>query len=348
LPPIPQLPPLPDGADRRTTREWRKANKEALKDWRSAVRDQRKRDTSVARVAQREELRAAMQAAARAVTTPERIAARVKGFRKHLKWTAGASVGAAVSLFIGAGFNVDPMAVPFVAGIIGAMISAQLSLVDFIKLRRMGISPSDALGDEWKRIAIVSDERPHSAKVQELLDRVAGPAVMSSRFAETVRNAADDRLVIADVTSKLSAADRDMIPDVAPTADALMERVGALAAGLERLDRDLPGNMLGELRSRLAATEAESPHAPDRERRLSLLTRQVSSLEELSGRRETMIRQLESASLALRTLRFDIVKLRTMGVDAAAHDVTSATQEARALSRDLGYVIDAAEESRRL
>ncbi|BAH39817.1 MAG TPA: serine/threonine protein kinase [Gemmatimonas aurantiaca] len=348
LPPIPQLPPLPDGADRRTTREWRKANKEALKGWRAAVRDQRKHDTSVARVAQRDELRVAMQAAARAVTTPERIAARVMGFRRHLKWTAGASVGAAVSLFIGAGFNVDPMAVPFVAGIIGAVIGAQLSLVDFIKLRRMGISPSAALGEEWKRIAAVSDVRPHSAKVQELLDRVAGPAVMASRFAETVRNAADDRLVIADVTSKLSAADRDMIPDVAPTADALMERVGALASGLERLDRDLPGNLHGELSARLAATEAEPSTSPDRDRRLSLLSRQVSSLEELSARRDTMQRQLESASMALRTLRFDIVKLRTMGVGAAAEDITSATQEARALSRDLGYVIDAAEESRRL
>jgi serine/threonine-protein kinase len=41
------------------------------------------------------------------------------------------------------------------------------------------------------------------------------------------------------------------------------------------------------------------------------------------------------------------VKLRTLGVNAAA-DVTSATQEARAVSRELGYVLDAAEESRRL
>jgi hypothetical protein len=41
------------------------------------------------------------------------------------------------------------------------------------------------------------------------------------------------------------------------------------------------------------------------------------------------------------------VKLRTIGVDAAG-DMTSATEEARAVSRELGYVLDAAEESRRL
>lgn len=42
------------------------------------------------------------------------------------------------------------------------------------------------------------------------------------------------------------------------------------------------------------------------------------------------------------------MKLRTMGVSASADDFTNATQEARAVSRELGYVLDAAEESRRL
>ena len=42
------------------------------------------------------------------------------------------------------------------------------------------------------------------------------------------------------------------------------------------------------------------------------------------------------------------MKLRTMGVGAAISDVTNATQEARALSKDLGYVISAADELRKL
>ena len=61
-----------------------------------------------------------------------------------------------------------------------------------------------------------------------------------------------------------------------------------------------------------------------------------------------MQRQIDSASMALRSLRFDIVKLRTLGVNAAVDDITSATQEARAVSRELGYALDAAQESRRL
>ena len=61
-----------------------------------------------------------------------------------------------------------------------------------------------------------------------------------------------------------------------------------------------------------------------------------------------MQRQLENATLALRSLRLDMVKLRTLGVGAAIGDVTSATQEARALSRDIGRAVDVADELRNL
>jgi hypothetical protein len=57
-------------------------------------------------------------------------------------------------------------------------------------------------------------------------------------------------------------------------------------------------------------------------------------------------RQLESAGLALENLRLDLLKLRSSGVQAAIHDVQSATQEARALSREIGHVLEAAEEVR--
>jgi hypothetical protein len=55
---------------------------------------------------------------------------------------------------------------------------------------------------------------------------------------------------------------------------------------------------------------------------------------------------LESAGLALENLRLDLLKLRSSGVQAAIHDVLSATQEARALSREIGHVPEAVEEVR--
>ena len=51
--------------------------------------------------------------------------------------------------------------------------------------------------------------------------------------------------------------------------------------------------------------------------------------------------------MALRSLRLDIVKLRTLGV-GSINDVTSATQEARAVSRDIGRALEAADEMRKL
>ena len=54
--------------------------------------------------------------------------------------------------------------------------------------------------------------------------------------------------------------------------------------------------------------------------------------------------QLESASLALQNLRLDLLKLRSSGLGSAMSDVASATQEAKALSRDIGHAVDAVRE----
>jgi hypothetical protein len=48
----------------------------------------------------------------------------------------------------------------------------------------------------------------------------------------------------------------------------------------------------------------------------------------------------------LGNLRLDMVKLRTSGLQANLSDVSSATQEVRALSRELGVLLEAAEEAR--
>lgn len=279
---------------------------------------------------------------------PMRIARAAKAFVRHAKWL-GASVATAVASFaIGASLKLDPMLVPFFAGLFGSVVSGGLLLSDYFRLRRLGISPGEAWDGDWKAIAARSDDRPRSAQLDELLQKAASREVLASSHGDTVRNAVDDRLTIKETASRLSDADKAMVPDVEPTADALLERISALATGLERLERDIPGNAIGQLDARIAAVSAESVDTPDHERRLSLLTRQRASLQELVERRDTMQRQLENASLALRSLRFDMVKLRTLGVGAAINDVTHATQEARALSKDIGRALEAADEVRKL
>jgi serine/threonine-protein kinase len=52
--------------------------------------------------------------------------------------------------------------------------------------------------------------------------------------------------------------------------------------------------------------------------------------------------------MTLDTLKLDLIKLRSSGMRSALDDLSSATQEARALSRELGHVLDAAREVRDL
>ena len=279
---------------------------------------------------------------------PARIAEASRAFVTHAKWFMGSAAVAIGSLVIGASLELKPMIIPMLAAGLAALASAQMLARDFMRLRRLGVSAGHAWNGSWEAIAASSDDRPYEVKMREQLALVAGDQLLASAFGDLLRNAVDDRLTIKDVTAKLSDADKSLVPDVEPTADALLERISALANGLERLQRDLPTDALTQLESRVASVHAEPEQAPDRERRLTLLTRQLSSLQELVSRRETMQRQLDSATMALRSLRLDIVKLRTMGVGAAISDVTNATQEARALSKDLGYVISAADEMRKL
>ncbi len=347
LPPIPQIPPLPEGADRGARREWKKAQKEAVKLWRQSVKAQRKEQSIAYTADLRARTNAMSMAAYVPFATPASIADRVMRFRKSVKVLAASSAVGIGSLIIGVSINEEVFIAPMLGGLVVGLGSLSVAARHALKLRRLGIGPLEAWGDRWRAIAARFDTRTADDRRRELVEKVGGGLSTGSRYHDIVRNAADDRLVIQEITVRLTPDDRALVPDVEPTADALLERIGAIAGGLERLDRDLPGGALADLAQRIAAVEAEPETSPDRERRLSLLTRQRASLDDLNARRDTLQRQLDSASMALRSLRFDIVKLRTLGVDAAG-DLTSATQEARAVSRELGYVIDAAEESRRL
>jgi serine/threonine protein kinase len=172
--------------------------------------------------------------------------------------------------------------------------------------------------------------------------------VLAGPHGPAVRRAAEDRAHIQMIVRNLSKLDRELVPDVLPTVDALAERIAALAQMLHRLDHDIAPGTVERLDARIAEVEREGASAIDHERRFSLLKRQRTTLADLAERRARVARQLESAGLALENLRLDLLKLRSSGVQAAIHDVQSATQEARALSREIGHVLEAAEEVRRL
>jgi len=178
--------------------------------------------------------------------------------------------------------------------------------------------------------------------------KLASPEVLAGPHGTAVRRVAADRETIFSIMRSLSKTDRELIPDVVPTVDALAARGSSIAFMLHHLDTDLAPDAMQHLEARIAEVRAEPEDSADHSRRLSLLERQHASLAELTSRRARLYGQLESVGMAMQNLKLDLLKLSSSGVQAALAEVTSATVEARALSRDIDHVLAAADEVRRL
>jgi serine/threonine-protein kinase len=215
--------------------------------------------------------------------------------------------------------------------------------VPLSRLFRRGTIAPDGTGERAPALA-------RGQRTDDVAQRLAPAHVLAGAHGAAVRRAAEDRIVVEDTLGRLAPAERAMIPDVLPTVISLAERVGSLATTLHGLDADVSGTSVTALELRLAALRAEAGDTPtvDQERRLALLERQRTTLAELTERRAVLAGQLESAGLALHNLRLDLLKLRSSGLGTAMSDLTSATQEARAISREIGHAVDAVAEVKRL
>ncbi len=187
-----------------------------------------------------------------------------------------------------------------------------------------------------------------SPSMRALVAPGANDELLAGPHGPVLRQAIADRLNIQSFIGRMSDAERKMLPDVKGTADGLYERIAALATALHRLDGEVGTDRLPALDERIAQIEAVPGDARDRERRLTLLRRQREMLAELVRSRAALAEQYESAGLLLQNLALDLLKVRSSGLDSALGGITSATQEARALSREISYVLDAADELRDL
>jgi serine/threonine-protein kinase len=136
-----------------------------------------------------------------------------------------------------------------------------------------------------------------------------------------------------------------MLPEVQQTVDSLYERASDLARTLHAMDSNLDTDGLGSIDERIAALGREADD-PERARRLNLLQRQRQTIADLRSRRAQVASHLESCVLAMQNVRFDLLRLRSAGVAAVLGDLTQATQQAKALSRDVDNAIAAAGEIR--
>jgi serine/threonine-protein kinase len=155
-----------------------------------------------------------------------------------------------------------------------------------------------------------------------------------------------DRNAIFKLLDRLSPAERKMLPDEVPdTVDALYQRATDLARTLHAMDTNLDTRDLEQIEERIQAL-AREPDDEERQRRLVLLERQKRAIQDLRGRRDQIASQLESCILAMQNVRFDLLRLRSADATSALGDLTMATQQARALSRDVDNAIVAVAEIR--
>ena len=331
LPALPSLPGPPVGMGRREWKQWARAQKQWAREQQRFVR------------ASRDTLPELPNAAPGSTMELIQVERRILRFRRRIVQML---VLIPVLFFIN---------VAMVRGFPWFIFpSAYLLLSTLMRAGNLwadGISPATALRSDWRERIRTSLGLPAPAPERLVpLDEAASlvpPEVLAGGHGAVVRRAVADRAQIRDIITKLPPVEKEMLPEVGPTVDGLVDRVASLALTLHRLDADVSGTSLGALDERIALAERDARGA-ENDRRLVLLRRQRTTLHDLLERRRTLLDQLESASLTLQTLKLDLLKLRSAGVASALEDVSSATREARALSRDIGHLLDAADDVRKI
>src|SRR5256886_1596528 len=188
---------------------------------------------------------------------------------------------------------------------------------------------------------------PPGPPAQRGRERDRRPATSGEFRRQTgaVQQARNDRKAILKILERVPKSEKKLLPDVVHTVDALLHRAEELARMLHTMSADVDQSALARLDGTIAATKQER-EGPERERQLGLLARQRQTLTDLVTRRQLIEDQIESCVLAMQNVRFDLLRLRSAGVAAVLDDLTQATQQARALSRDVDHAIAAAGEIR--
>ena len=270
---------------------------------------------------------------------------RLRNFKRSF-WQAVATL----ALLVGVNVVMTPQA-PWVL-IVGLVFAIGLvrqaaglwadgvSLRDIFTRSREPFQPRTVRGDSESALGESSyrSSRERGYRAIQAVSVSAGPV---ERAMARAREQHDG---IVQTMRQLSAVDRELIPNIRPTIDALLEQILVLGDALRRLDENVGSPSLDDIGARIAALDGEKNRTGEWERKRELLERQRTSIRELQDRQADLRSRFERATLLLENLRLDVLKLRSSGVQSASEDVAGATQQARALSRDIRHALEAADE----
>ena len=264
---------------------------------------------------------------------------RIKAMRGYSVLT----LGAAVAAIGGVAAAVD--------GAVPLIVSPIVPIYMGIKLWRRGRSLRES-GLRLRRVLLMPRARRVIPTVsptatERAIAKLASPEVLEGTHGSAIRRAVEDRAAILEIWKKLSKEERAQLPELEATVSSLVERMASLAQMAQRVEQSVDPRIVEEIDARIAATTTEVA-TPEVERRLALLRRQRATFNEIVRRRATLAQQIDNVGLALSSLRLDLINLRSSGLQSALADVSTATQEARALSREISAALEAAEEVKNL
>jgi eukaryotic-like serine/threonine-protein kinase len=177
-----------------------------------------------------------------------------------------------------------------------------------------------------------------------------GAARLSGPEGDRVRQAIADRDEIVRRLSSLPKSERERLGEVARSATALADRVGALALSLDELSRQDVNGAREVLEREITTLEnAANPlerGSEERVRRLAYLKRQRRALVDAVQKRQAIAGKIETCALALQSMRFDLMRL---GASPAMHQhITSLANQALSLAENVDEAVYVADEMGRV
>lgn len=151
------------------------------------------------------------------------------------------------------------------------------------------------------------------AMVDGMWEQLASAEVQRSRYATGLRDAIAEYQAMLESWRALDATDRALVADPTPKAFALLERIASIATALATLAEAAPPSERRRVESKLAVAR-EQP--VENGKRIALLERQLVTLDALDRQRDTLQDRMDRATIALRTLRLEVMRLRTADLGA--------------------------------
>jgi len=167
-----------------------------------------------------------------------------------------------------------------------------------------------------------------------------------SRYGSAIREAESDHREIHRQLLNMPPDEREQIPEVAASADAVFRRVQQLALTLSDMDRSAGRETPEGIEKEITTLESQANPldynaSEGRVRRLALLRRQRRAIVEIARKKKEAQEKLDNCRQLLRSMRLELVRFRTGGLHAQPTGLTMVTQQAQSVVREMGYLSDA-------